>query len=236
MKTKIAKVFAVLAALTLIISSVVPAFAAKTVTLTLDIAGQDGVVYVRLTAPEGSDIATFASSISFDTSKLSYNSVSYLTGDSILTLTNDADAADGVVSANLVLADSLTEESKIITYTFNLLDGADGELVFDFTNIEVTDSNDEPINIVFDKDASINISELKPLTPDEGQTEAEETTSEEAVSEEPTTEVQSQDVESPSIPGTSGRTIAVVSAVCVIVIAAVAFTVIYTVKRKKVNE
>lgn len=229
MKTKIAKVFAVLAALTLIISSVIPAFAAKTVTLKLDIAGQDGVVYVRLTAPEGSDIATFSSSVSFDTSKLSYNTVSYMTGDSVLTLTNDADAAAGVVSANLVLADSLTEESKIVTYTFNLLDGAEGEITFDFTNIEATDSNDEPIDIVFDKEASIIISELEPE-------ETEESTSEEAVSEEPTTEAGAQNVESPDIPGTSGRMIAIISAVGVIVIAAAAGTVIYTVKRKKVEE
>lgn len=232
MKTKMAKIFAVFAVLTLIISSVIPAFAAKTVTLTLDILGQDGVVYVRLTAPEGSDIATFSSTVSFDTSKLSYNAVNYMSGDSILTMTNDANADNGAVSANLVLADSLTDETAIVTYAFDLLDGAEGEIAFDFTNIEVTDSNDEPISIVFDKAASINISELKPLEP--GQTD--EPTSEEATFEEPTTAAGTQDVDSPNIPGTSGRTIAIVSAVSVIVIAVAAGTVIYTVRRKKVEE
>lgn len=239
MKLKISKIFAVFAALTIIIVSVIPAFAAKTVTVKLDIAGQDGMVYVRLTAPKGSDIATFSSSISFDTSKLSYNTVSYLTGNSVTSLTNDAEASSGVVNANLVLADSLTEESKIFTYTFNLIDGSEGELSFDFTHIEATDSNDDPINIVFDKDAAILIADLEPLTPDVLQTEfgtatqPEESTSEEAASDEPTTAIQSQDVDSPNIPGTSGRTIAIVSAVGVIVIAAAAGTVIYTAKRKK---
>ncbi|MCH5191188.1 MAG: hypothetical protein J1F23_03395 [Oscillospiraceae bacterium] len=232
MKTKFAKVFAVLAALALIISSVITAFAAKTVTLKVDILGQDGVVYVRLTAPEGSDIATFSSTVSFDTSKLSYNAVNYISGDSILTMTNDADAANGVVTANLVLADSLTEEAKIVTYAFNLLDGAEGKIAFDFTNIAATDSNDEPIDITFDKDVSINISDIEPLPPEEN----DESTTEDAVSEEPTTEAEGQNAESPSIPGTSGRTIAIVSAVGVIVVAAAAGTVIYTVRRKKIEE
>ena len=232
MKTKFAKVFAVLAALALVISSVIPAFAVKTVTLKVDIAGQDGAVYVRLTAPEGSDIATFSSTVSFDTSKLSYSSVSYMSGDNILTMTNDADAEEGVVTANLVLADSLTDETAMVTYAFNLLDGAEGELTFNFVNIEATDSTDGPIDIVFDKDASIIISELKPLDPEV----TEEPSTEEAVSKEPTTEGNAQNVESPSIPGTSGRTIAIVSAVGVIIIAAAAGTVIYTVRRKKVEE
>lgn len=236
-KKQFTKIFSFILTLSVMAAMIIPSFAAKTVNLKLDIAGEKGKVFVRLTAPEGSDIATMSCAIKFDTSKLTYNSVSYLTDMTILSATNDKKAAEGIVSANMVLADSITAESKIFTYVFDVKDGADGEIAFDFTDIEATDSNDNPINITFDGAKSAVISELEPLTPDVVQpdftapssTEPEPTESKND-SEEDTTAKKNAD--SPIIPSTSGRIIAV-SSLGVAAVAAVAGVVIYTTKKKK---
>ena len=52
----ISKIAAVALTLLLILISVIPAFAAKTVKIKVEIAGSDGLVYVRLTAPASSNI------------------------------------------------------------------------------------------------------------------------------------------------------------------------------------
>lgn len=110
------KFAAVALALALILVSAVPAFAAKTVKVKFEIAGSDGLVYVRLTAPANSDISTFSAALKYDSSKLKFKEMSYLDDESIVNSTNAEN--EGTVVANIVIAESITEESKIFTYIF----------------------------------------------------------------------------------------------------------------------
>lgn len=228
---KFRKLFAFLLTLSVILALALPSFAVKAVTVKLDISGENGKVYVRLTAPAESDIATMSSTLKFDASKLEFNRISHLVDTSIVSLTDDKNVADGEVTANIVLADSLTEESKIFTYIFDVKDGAEGEIAFDFTNVEATDSKDEKIDITFDGAKTAVIGELQPPTPDVTQSGFEKPTETKPAPTEPKTEP-SKDADSPNIPHTSGKIIAA-SVVSIAVLATVAGVTAYSIKRKK---
>lgn len=237
MKKSVKTIFALLLSLALILCAALPVFAAREVKVTLDIAGENGKIYVRLTAPANSDISTISAAIKFDTAKLAYDSVSYITDDTIVSYTEAAQSAEGIVKANLVIADSLTSESKMFTYVFNLADSAEGDLVFSFENIEATDSADQPVNIVFDKAATMSISDLQPLTPDVVQPEFNAPTSEEPSSseaEESTTDNTGDDSE--ALPNTSVKIIAAGTAVGIVMLAAVIVFVVYSQKKRKTAE
>lgn len=223
---KFSKLFAFLPALSIILALAVPSFAAKTVTVKLDISGKDGKVYVRLTAPAESDIATMTSTLKFDATKLAFDKISYLTDESIMSLTNDGDEE---VTANIIFADSLTEESKIFTYIFDVK--GEGEIAFDFTKVEATDSKDEKIDITFDGAKTAVIGELPAPTPDVTQSDFNKPSETKPAPTEPKTEPQ-KDADSPKIPHTSGKIIAA-SALGIAVLATVAGGTAYSVKRKK---
>lgn len=232
-KANITKLFAVLLTLSVITALALPSFAAKSVKVKLDISGEKGKVYVRLTAPAESDIATMSSALKFDTEKLTFDRISYLTDKSIVSMTKDVDASKGEVTANIVFADSLTEESKIFTYIFDVKDGAEGEIAFDFTKIEATDSKNEKINITFDGAKTAVIAELAPPTPDVTQSGFEAPTEIKPAPTESETETEpAKNTDNPKIPPTSGKIIAA-SAVSIAVLAGIAGATAYTVKRRK---
>lgn len=230
-KVKFAVILSFVLALSMIFMAAVPSFAAKAVDVKVDIAGADGKVFVRLTAPEDSDISTLSAAIKYDGEKLVYNTVNYLSHDSILASTKEG---ENEVTANIVLADSLTDKSKIFTYVFDVAEGAEGEIAFSFENIKATDSNDKPVAINLVGNEKIALSQLEPLTPDETQnfnpTEPS-TDPETEPSTEPATDPD-KDADNTDIPNTS-RKIAAVSAVGVAAAAAIAGTAVYTVRRKK---
>ena len=238
MKNKyIAKFAAVALALMLILISAVPAFAAKTVKVKVEIAGSDGLLYVRLTAPAGSNISTISVPLQYDETKLEFKEMSYLADPSIVNSTNAEN--EGVVVANTVIAEALNEESKIFTYIFKIVDGAEGECEFSFGSVKATDSDNKEINIVFDGKLTASLSSLEPLSPDKVQssfkptepTEATEPSKSETETESTT---KAENAETPNIPNTP-RKVAAVSAVAVAAVAAIAGSAI-AIKKKKDNE
>lgn len=231
-KVKFAVILSFVLALSMIFAAAVPSFAAKAVDVKVDIAGADGKVFVRLTAPEGSDISTLSAAIKYDGEKLVYSTVSYLSHDSILTSTKEG---ENEVAANIVLADSLTDKSKIFTYIFDVAEGAEGEIAFSFENVKATDSKNNPVAINLVGNKEIALTQLEPLTPDETQNFNPTTEPSSAPETEPSTEpttAPDKDADNTDIPNTS-RKIAAVSAVGVAAAAAIAGAAVYTVRRKK---
>lgn len=229
MKNKyIAKIAAVALTLALILMSVIPSFAAKTVKVKVEIAGSDGLVYVRLTAPASSNISTISAPLSYDTTKLEFKEMSFLTDDSIINSVNSENK--GVVIANTVIAESLTDESKIFTYIFKVLDGAEGKCEFSFGSVKATDSENKEINIVFDGELTASLSSLEPLTPDKLQSSFEPT----APTESQTENNNKENQDKPNIPNTT-RKVAAISAASVVAAAAIAVSAV-AIKKKKENE
>lgn len=221
------KASAVLTALAFILVSSVPAFAAKTVKVKVEIAGSDGLLYVRLTAPASSNISTVSVPLKFDETKLEFKEMSYLDDPSIVNSTNTENA--GTVIANTVIAESLTDESKIFTYVFKVLDGAEGKCEFSFGSVKATDSANKEINIVFDGELTASLSSLEPLTPDKVQSSFEPT-----VPTESQTENNKENADKPNIPNTTKK-VAAVSAAAVAAVAAIAASAV-AIKKKKENE
>ncbi|MDE5994468.1 MAG: hypothetical protein K2G60_03030 [Oscillospiraceae bacterium] len=228
MKNKyITKIAAVALTLALILISVIPSFAAKAVKVKVEIAGSDGLVYVRLTAPASSNISTISAPLSYDTTKLEFKEMSFLTDDSIINSVNSETA--GVVIANTVIAESLTDESKIFTYIFKVLDGAEGKCEFSFGSVKATDSANKEINIVFDGELTASLSSLEPLSPDKVQSSFEPTAPSESQ-----TENNKENQDKPSIPNTTRKVAAISAASVVAAVAIVASAV--AIKKKKENE
>lgn len=215
------KFAAVALALALILVSAVPAFAAKTVKVKFEIAGSDGLVYVRLTAPANSDISTFSAALKYDSSKLKFKEMSYLDDESIVNSTNAEN--EGTVVANIVIAESITEESKIFTYIFTPVEGNDGEYKFSFERVKATDKANNEIPVIFDGILEALSSNLQPLTPDKTQTSFEPVT-------EPTT-VAPSNADDPNVPKTAGKTVAI-SVAAIAAVAVIGVTAV-TVKKKR---
>ncbi|MCR4594338.1 MAG: hypothetical protein K5761_04730 [Clostridiales bacterium] len=165
-KSKTAKISALILALALIVMMAVPAFAAKTVKVKVEAGGSDGKLYVRLTAPADSDIASMSAPLYFDTAKLDYSNVSYIESGNIVSVTGDERTDEGIVLASTVFSTSLTKESKIFTYEFDVKDGAEGDVDFTFGDIVAKDSNGDPINISIDGETTASLDSLEPLSPD----------------------------------------------------------------------
>lgn len=222
------KAAAVLTALAFILVSSVPAFASGTVKIKVEIAGSDGLVYVRLTAPASSNISTISAPLKYDTTKLEFKEMSYLEDPSIVNSTNTEN--EGTVVANTVIAESLTAESKIFTYVFKVLDGADGKCEFSFGSVKATDSANKEINIAFDGELTAALSSLEPLSPDKIQSSFEPTVPTESQTENNNKENQDK----PNIPNTT-RKVAAISAASVVAAAAIAVSAV-AIKKKKENE
>lgn len=221
-KNCISKIAAAMLVFTLILISVIPAFAVKTVKVKVEIAGSDGLVYVRLTAPASSNISTFSAALKYDASKLQFKEMSYLEDDSIINSTNAE--KEGTVVANIVIAESLTEETKIFTYTFKALEGNDGEYEFSFGKVKATDKSNAEITVAFDGSLKASSSALEPLTPDKTQTSFDPVT-------EPATSAPAN-ADKPNVPNTAGKAIAI-SAVAVAAVAAIGVTAVVIKKKRE---
>lgn len=221
-KNCISKIAAAMLVFTLILISVIPAFAAKTVKVKVEIAGSDGLVYVRLTAPSSSDISTFSAALKYDSTKLKFKEMSYLEDASIINSTNAE--KDGTVVANIVIAESLTEESKIFTYIFTPIEGNDGEYEFSFEKVKATNKANNEIPITFEGILEVLSSNLEPLTPDKTQTSFDPVT-------EPATSAPAN-ADKPNVPNTAGKAIAI-SAVAVASVAAIGVTTVVIKKKRE---
>lgn len=218
----ISKIAAVALTLLLILISVIPAFAAKAVKIKVEIAGGDGLVYVRLTAPASSNISTFSAALKYDSTKLKFKEMSYLEDASIINSTNAE--KDGTVVANIVIAESLTEESKVFTYIFTPIEGNDGEYEFSFEKVKATNKANNEIPITFEGILEVLSSNLEPLTPDKNQTSFDPVT-------EPATSAPAN-ADKPNVPNTAGKAIAI-SAVAVASVAAIGVTAVVIKKKRE---
>ena len=229
------KVLAIISALVLVCISAIPAFAASSVKVKVEIAGSEGFLYVRLTAPAGSNLSTFSAPLNFDASKLEFEEVSYLEDASIVNSTNEAEADAGLVIANTVIAESLTEETKIFTYVFKILDGADGDVTFSFGDITASNSDNAPLTVLIDGSLTASLSTLEPLTPDKLQSSFETTTAPSETSETTEPGSESQNQEANNIPNTNTKKIASISAVGVIAVVGISGAAVI-IKKKKDEE
>lgn len=252
-KNCISKIAATMLIISLILISAIPAFAAEPTKVKVEIAGNDGLVYVRLTAPASSNISTISVPLNYDSTKLQFKEMSYLKDDSIINSTNAE--KEGTVVANTVIAESLTEESKIFTYVFKVLDGAAGICEFSFGTVKATDVKNNAVNITFDGNLKAELSTLKPLSPDKIQSSFDPTTLPEeiptesttkVIPSEPKTEANSKDTtpattapakenkDKPNIPNTT-RKVAAISTASAVAALAIAVSAV-AVKKKKDNE
>lgn len=215
--------------LVFILSAAVPAFAANAVKVKVEIAGSDGLLYVRLTAPASSEISTFSAPLKFDSTKLKFEKISYLEDTSIINSTNAEKADEGLVIGNIVIAEKLTEETKIFTYVFKILDGAEGDVTFSFGDIVATNGKNDHITILTDGSLTSSLTSLTPLSPDKLQSSFEPAKPSET---EPTTESKPQNADKPNIPNTTGK-IAAVSIVSVAGIAAIVISAVAVRKKRK---
>lgn len=230
MKNKyILKIFAVLSVIALLFTASLPAFAEETVTVKTEIAGSDGLLYVRLTAPASSNISTFICYLEFDSDKLSFKEMSFLEDESIINTTKTEYLSSNIIGASTVIAEALTDETKIFTYVFDLADGAEGDCSFRFGGVQATNPAGENINIVLDGAATASLTDLEPLTPDKIQSSFEPT-----VPTESQTENNKENADKPNIPNTTKK-VAAVSAAAVAAVAAIAASAV-AIKKKKENE
>ena len=247
MKNSFKAVLGILLTLSLVLVAAVPVFAAKEVNVKVDIAGEKGKVYVRLTVPAGSDISTASVSVKFDTEKLSFNKVDYISDDTIVSLTNDSKKDEGEVAANLIIADSLVEESKMFTFVFDMNESAKGDLSFDFVEAEATDSANNPVTLVFEKPAVLAVDALKPLTPDVTQgsfkppvTESETKPAESTTAESTTEAAESTTAAAPSggekIPSTAVARVIIGFGIGIIMVTVAVAFMVWSQKKRKNRE
>lgn len=144
----------ILAALT------VPAFAASVSVTPKATLSDDGVVTVTLDLPAGADLATFATTLTYDADKLEFSEVKFSAGDMYTSNTNTA----GEVGLYMVWSTSQNTAATLATVTFKVKENAAGTTDLSFKNTEATDSADQALDLSFaGGPLSVTLSELPPV-------------------------------------------------------------------------
>ena len=137
----------------------VPAFAAS-VSVTPKATLADGTVTVTLDLPAGTDLATFATTLTYDAEKLEFSEVTFGAGDMYTSKTDTA----GEVGLFMVWSASQNDAATLATITFKVKEDAAGKTAFSFKDTEATDSADAALAVSFADDAlSITLSDLPPV-------------------------------------------------------------------------
>lgn len=137
----------------------VPAFAAS-VSVTPKATLADGTVTVTLDLPAGTDLATFATTLTYDAEKLEFSEVTFGAGDMYTSKTDTA----GEVGLFMVWSASQNNAATLATITFKVKEDAAGKTAFSFKDTEATDSTDAALAVSFADDAlSITLSDLPPV-------------------------------------------------------------------------
>lgn len=144
----------ILAALT------VSAFAASVSVTPKAVLSDDGVVTVTLDLPAGADLATFATTLTYDADKLEFSEVKFSAGDMYTSNTNTA----GEVGLYMVWSTSQNTAATLATVTFKVKEDAAGTTDIAFKNTEATDSTDQALDLSFaGGPLSVTLSELPPV-------------------------------------------------------------------------
>lgn len=137
----------------------VPAFAAS-VSVTPKATLADGTVTVTLDLPAGTDLATFATTLTYDAEKLEFSEVTFGAGDMYTSKTDTA----GEVGLFMVWSASQNDAATLATITFKVKEDAAGKTAFSFKDTEATDSTDAALAVSFADDAlSVTLSDLPPV-------------------------------------------------------------------------
>lgn len=137
----------------------VPAFAAS-VSVTPKATLADGTVTVTLDLPAGTDLATFATTLTYDAEKLEFSEVTFGAGDMY---TSKIDTA-GEVGLFMVWSASQNNAATLATITFKVKEDAAGKTAFSFKDTEATDSTDAALAVSFADDALVvTLSDLPPV-------------------------------------------------------------------------
>lgn len=137
----------------------VPAFAAS-VSVTPKATLADGTVTVTLDLPAGTDLATFATTLTYDAEKLEFSEVTFGAGDMYTSKTDTA----GEVGLFMVWSASQSDAATLATITFKVKEDAAGKTAFSFKDTEATDSTDAALAVSFADDAlSVTLSDLPPV-------------------------------------------------------------------------
>lgn len=137
----------------------VPAFAAS-VSVNPKATLADGTVTVTLDLPAGTDLATFATTLTYDAEKLEFSEVTFSAGDMYTSKTDTA----GEVGLFMVWSASQSDAATLATITFKVKEDAAGKTAFSFKDTEATDSTDAALAVSFADDALVvTLSDLPPV-------------------------------------------------------------------------
>lgn len=137
----------------------VPAFAAS-VSVTPKATLANGTVTVTLDLPAGTDLATFATTLTYDAEKLEFSEVNFGAGDMYTAKTDTA----GKVGLFMVWSASQSDAATLATITFKVKEDAAGKTAFSFKDTEATDSTDAALAVSFADDALVvTLSDLPPV-------------------------------------------------------------------------
>lgn len=147
------KVCSVLLSLCLVCMLLIPCFAAESVQASVETTLADGTLTVMLKIPANTDLATFASTLNYDTEKLELGEVTYGAGD--LNMSNTENA--GLVKLSMIWVSSQQTEATLVTVTFKVKDGATGKTALTFTDTLATDSADAELDFSFGESNAFEI-------------------------------------------------------------------------------
>lgn len=154
------KALSVLLACLLLAALMIPAFAASVSVTPKAVLSDDGVVTVTLDLPAGADLATFATTLTYDADKLEFSEVKFGAGDMTTSNTNTA----GEVGLYMVWSTSQNTAATLATVTFKVKENAAGTTDLSFKNTEATDSTDQALALSFAGGSlSVTLSELPPV-------------------------------------------------------------------------
>ena len=225
MKFKFKSIVTMLLIFSIMLVSLLPAFAEKSlsVKMNVSVSKESNLVTASFAVPKDSDIGTISAEIKFDSNKLTYLNTKYLNGKNILSKTNDKTKDNGSITVNFVSAEALKEECTVFTVYFNINEDAVGKTEFQIESLNITDSNNEPFSVTVDGDKNVVLS---------GSTNNNQPTQDKTNNDKEDTS--NADNENANLPTTSVKIITYTSiAICIIALSSLVAVLI--VKKRKTN-
>lgn len=137
--------FSFLLSVALCFALLLQSFAFGGITLKPHYEREKPVLKLSLPIPKGSNLATFATCLQYDAEKLTLSAVEFGAGD----LTTYAEETTGKVSLSAIWTEHQEAAATLVTFTFQIKEGAKGDVKFSFTDTKATDQNDKEISVSF---------------------------------------------------------------------------------------
>jgi len=157
MKKSVKTIIVLFAVMALLAASIVLSASAASPSLKLRAeTNSSGQTEVILSVSKGADLATIQAAVKYDSSKVKFVSVEYLSGDKNVSNTN----TDGVVLINDIWLESVNDEADIVKVVFAA--PSDTEATFTVEDIKATDSNDRIIDFAAPKAVKVSMKASSP--------------------------------------------------------------------------